>query len=384
MVSGPCGYAYTARGGISVSLPIKVLFVFSRATRAEQQSLLAHEQTPDDLLYGFLKLDESAFERQSVTRCLNEWTWRRYAYLPLELAIARQVGMGFALSFARDHLSYLRAADVIVSTVDAVGLPLAWLKRRGQLATPLLYLCQGLTDRLEGMPKSSWRRRWWQRFYASLLGGAERVVVLGEGAREPLLRLLRLAEERVAVVPFGVDAQFWRPRLFASGGYILSVGSDQARDYATLVAAVDKRPLKIVTRLPVPEAIGRPNVAVNSQYSEAQLRDLYQRAACVVTPLKDVSQPSGQSATLQAMACGKAVIVTRTRGLWDPAVMQHLYNCYLVAPGDVAGMRAALQWLTAHPNEVQRLGAAARATVEERYTSTKLAEAMRAQIYAAL
>ncbi|MBI4021911.1 MAG: hypothetical protein HY372_00995, partial [Candidatus Andersenbacteria bacterium] len=234
---------------------IKVLYVFSRSTRVEQQRLLKHREAPDDLLYGYLRLSREVFARQNITRCLDEWSWRRAVRLPLEMAITRQARIGFALSFVRDHLGSLRQADVIVATVDTVGLPIAWLKWRGLLSTPLVYMSQGLTDRLEKLPERSWRRRYGQFFYSRLLGAAERTAVFGEGAAEPLRRMFKVQRQRMAVVPFGVDDAFWQPaEAKTADEVVLSVGSDAARDYATLVAASRKRRLKIVTRLTVPEA----------------------------------------------------------------------------------------------------------------------------------
>lgn len=362
----------------------KVLYVFSRTTRAEHERLLEHRDAPDDLLYGYLKLSSAEFATQSITRCLDEWTWRRYVALPLELMVARQVRMGFALSFARDHLVNLRAADVIVTTVDTVGLPIAWLKRRRMLAAPLVYISQGLTDRLERLPAHSRRRQFWQALYGKMVRVAERVVVFGDGAAEPLQRLLRVEDQRLAVVPFGVDGEFWQPGKGQTGRYVLSVGSDAARDYGTLVAAANARQLHIVTRLPVAQPAGHSTIAVGSHYSDVELRDLYQQADYVVTPLKDVAQPSGQSATLQAMACGKAVILTRTRGLWDRQIMRDRVNCCLVAPADVRSLRAAMEWLETHPGERQRIGLAARETVERYFTSRHVASAMAENIHEAL
>jgi glycosyltransferase involved in cell wall biosynthesis len=39
------------------------------------------------------------------------------------------------------------------------------------------------------------------------------------------------------------------------------------------------------------------------------------------------------------MACGKAVILSDTAGLWDREQMRHGEICYLVRPGDPAAMR---------------------------------------------
>ena len=46
-------------------------------------------------------------------------------------------------------------------------------------------------------------------------------------------------------------------------------------------------------------------------YSNIDLRKLYQDASIIVIPIRDVFQPSGYSVTLQAMSCGKPVILPK-------------------------------------------------------------------------
>jgi glycosyltransferase involved in cell wall biosynthesis len=97
--------------------------------------------------------------------------------------------------------------------------------------------------------------------------------------------------------------------------------------------------------------------------SDEELRRLYNQACAVVVPLKDVWQPSGYSVTLQAMSCGRPVILTKTRGLWAPDLLHDGGNCLLVPPGDAAALGAAVGRLRSDPVLAARLGRAARATV---------------------
>jgi len=379
----------------------KVLYVFSRSSRAEQQRLVANVESPDDLLYGYLKIDDSKWEAEYICRYQDEWNWVRRIWFPVEWVIARLIKMGLAWSTVWDNRQKLAKADVIVATADVVGLPLAWFKHRGWLKPPLFYISQGLTDRLEALPVNSWRRRLFVGIYGSWLRAADEILVLGEGAKEPLIKLLSLKHQRVAVVPFGVDDNFWQPArasstpgdvsatpgvfpALASVNYILSVGSDMARDYETLLRAIGDKNLKIVTRQNLPAEMLGDNIKVSSRHTDEELRELYQRASLVVIPLKNVAQPSGQSATLQAMACGKAVILTNTRGLWEPEVMQHKVNCYLVEPEDVEDLQKAIEWMQQNPVEARRIGKEARRTIEERYNSRQLARAIEQQINVAI
>ena len=43
----------------------------------------------------------------------------------------------------------------------------------------------------------------------------------------------------------------------------------------------------------------------------------YQKAFLTIIPLKNSLQPSGQSVSLQSIACGTPVLITKTEGFWD-------------------------------------------------------------------
>jgi glycosyltransferase involved in cell wall biosynthesis len=108
--------------------------------------------------------------------------------------------------------------------------------------------------------------------------------------------------------------------------------------------------------------------------SDAALRELYRQSSFVVVPLKESSQPQGQSVTLQAMACGKAVVLTRTAGLWSRSLMRHGVNCWLVPPGDCGALAAGIDRLANDAALCRRLGAAGRRTVEAHFSSARMGD----------
>jgi glycosyltransferase involved in cell wall biosynthesis len=89
-------------------------------------------------------------------------------------------------------------------------------------------------------------------------------------------------------------------------------------------------------------------------------------------PLKDVYQPSGYSVTLQAMACGRPVVLTRNRGLWTPELLRDGDNCLLVPPGDANALGLAIARIRRDREFAVRLGQAARRTALAHYGLDKI------------
>lgn len=351
----------------------KILFVYGRE-RAALLSRFEAGQGADEFMYGYNHFDRARYDMAFIAKDIEAWSWRRLLWEPIERVISWQVGMGFSLHIALENLRALRDADVIVSTVDAVGLPIAALRWLGWHATPIVFFSQGLSDRVQAIRVKPLRQffRWW---YGRLLAQCAAVLVLGQGAVQGLNEQFGPSIRAVSV-PFGVDSAFWRPGAAATGSYILSVGSDKGRDYPTLLAALNGEELTIVTFQTISANQRWPKLSVGSRYSDEELRTLYQEAQCVIIPLLDVAQPSGQSATLQAMACGQAVILTKTKGLWEPEHMRHLKNCYLVPPGKPEAIREAVAFFREHPDQAEAIGQRARQTVLDRYSSHHFAEAI--------
>ena len=357
----------------------RVLFLFRR-NRLEQLQAWRNGNAPADFLYGLPFIDSNGIVCEFVEGDDTSDDWRRRICYPFESVISRVVGIGFSLHIVWIHWKRIRRASILVSTVDTCGLPIAMLKWLGILRAPVIYISQGLAHRLLMRVPSGCA--WLVRLaYSRFLQSVERVLVLGEGAAAPVEREFCVDPARVSILPFGVDDRYWMPtENHSQGDYILSIGTDAARDYPTLLSAAVHRKLHIVTRQCLSASLLGSEVHVSSNHSFAQLRGLYRAARFVVIPLQDVDQPSGQSAALQAMACGKAVILTRTRGLWEAAHMRHMETCYLVDPGDVDNLRNGIDYLWTNPREAERIGLNGRRLVEHRYNARALAQNLRRHV----
>ena len=67
---------------------------------------------------------------------------------------------------------------------------------------------------------------------------------------------------------------------------------------------------------------------------DSQLRDLYNNARLIILPLKNSYQPSGQSVTLQAMSCGRSVVISKTEGFWDTKNFKNKEHLFFVEKND--------------------------------------------------
>jgi glycosyltransferase involved in cell wall biosynthesis len=160
----------------------------------------------------------------------------------------------------------------------------------------------------------------------------------------------------------------------------LSIGTAK-RDYATLIAAVSQLPGY------------RTNIGASSIFGDAytghfqkempdwvhfvegvsgeQLVLRYQAARFVVVPLvASAHSGAGASVALEASACGKAVIATRTAGM--PSFVQDGKTGILVPPNDIGAMREAIRMLYSNPALADEMGKAGRAYVESEFETEKV------------
>jgi glycosyltransferase involved in cell wall biosynthesis len=98
----------------------------------------------------------------------------------------------------------------------------------------------------------------------------------------------------------------------------------------------------------------------------AQLRDLYARSRFVVIPLLPSNTDNGVTCILQAMAMGKPVICSRTRGQVD--VIEDGVTGLFVPVGDAGALRTAMTELWNDRDRAAEMGRRARAYIEAHHT----------------
>jgi glycosyltransferase involved in cell wall biosynthesis len=211
------------------------------------------------------------------------------------------------------------------------------------------------------------------------LSSTARIVCFGRSQRDELIALGMSGEDNVVTVPLGVDERWFAPTSEEPDArpFILTVGKDLGRDFATFGAAVDGIDARVeVIALPRNlVGVTLPANALARQVGITQLRTLYSQASCVVVPQRRETYAFGAdggiTVLLEAMAMGKPIVAS------DRAILRDYVDdgveALLVPPEDPAALRAAIQRLLDDPELARSLGSAARARVERAHTSRDFA-----------
>lgn len=344
---------------------MRLLYLYS-TPRSElfRQSLSG--QGPDSGLYGLNHLwkfgIDAAFVDDGFVRGRLSSLWQL-----IHSTMASHTGLGFNLEQAMRLRAMLGRFDVVFTTTESCGLPVALLRHCGLVQTPIVFGSVGLAERAEGRQDGLAFR-----LYRRALASVDRVVYYGYDEGRSLSRLLGLPERKLRFIRYGVDVDYFRPQRGGAAGFVLTAGKDACRDFDIFLAAVDGLdvPVKLVTSPGRLDGLRIPqNVEVQYSVPIGELRDYYARSMFVVVPVRDNSYSAGTTVLLEAMSMGKAVIASRTRAIKRGYGLQGGENCVLVTPGNVTELRDAIRRLLANPLDAARIGRNARRAVEDSHSS---------------
>jgi glycosyltransferase involved in cell wall biosynthesis len=364
-----------ARGAVAAAGSPSV-FVLFRDSPLRRAALAAPPGAGERYaLHGLDELRARGFAvRHSLEPAFRPRAAHRAGDRVLRAAVARAGGYGGDFAAVLACRRAANAADVVLSTVDTVGIPAALLARAGVLRRPLVYVSIGLLDRVARLRNEPVRR-----LYRSAIRGCAAVVAYGHAEADELRRWLGPGTP-VRFVPFGVDTEAFRPAGVEPDLDVLSVGADPQRDYALLERVVRRLPGRGFTAVVSADQArelrdAAPNLAVASELPFREVQARVARARVVALPVRDNLYSGATTTLLHAMAAAKPVVVSRTAAIADGYGLVDGANVRLVPPGDDEAFAAAVEQLLADPVAAAALGARARETVErelgwERYAGT--------------
>lgn len=253
-----------------------------------------YQTNPDHFLFGANYL-KASFSNQGF----NKFNLLKWPISPLQTYFLKHQNVGFQLDQALCLLPRLKAADVIVTTNDSCGLPIAALKKLGLLHTPQIYFHIGF---------HSHKKRQLKRLTESLLKIPEKIICFSPNT-------LKQFKPHFMAPP--VDTQYFKPQITKFKYDLLAVGRDLGRDYQTFFKAINNLKLKAllicdpknILNLDLPN-----NLEVKFSLPYNQVRKYYHQAKIIVIPTKK-NTVSGQVNLLESLACNKPVIAARTPAL---------------------------------------------------------------------
>ena len=188
-----------------------------------------------------------------------------------------------------------------------------------------------------------------------------------------------IPEQRIRVVPPGVDLRAWRTRTDAvatrrapdSPARLLFVGGDFARKGGPLLLDVFRNSLRgrcqlhMVTK----EALDdEPGIFVYRDLApnDSRLHQLYETCDALVLPTR---ADCFSLASIEAMASGLPVITCAVGGI--PEIVEDGVSGWLVPVGDGGALYHAIDALLTDPMQAQAMGRRGRAIVEDRFDAAK-------------
>jgi len=250
-----------------------------------------------------------------------------------------------------------------------------WL--RSGIATQLLCVECGLTAM-----RGKCNAHFIQEFFASLafsptykmvmrssLRNARAVIVYNSFIRDMIDDCAR----DVRIIPSGVDHVRFFYQQFPRGDIkkILMVGrvSDWTKGFPLLQQVCrelwrKRKDFRLIVTVDGEQRYGEPFIETRAWMPQEKLPSLYAEADLCVFPSL-WQEPQG-IAPLEAMSCGRPVVVTRVGGL--QCLVEDGVQGFVVPPGDANALKQAVSRLLDDQALRERMGRAARERVEERYT----------------
>jgi glycosyltransferase involved in cell wall biosynthesis len=281
--------------------------------------------------------------------------WRRFLYAPFPVWSAQVVEAYFQR----------RNYDAIISWGEQLTLGFAlllWLTRKH---VPHIALSYSISQRRKA------------KLLKLTQGKIDRLVLWTSSQVDFALNKLGIPQPKVIPVHWGVDQNFYRP--LAIGTDMICSAGREMRDYGTLIEALRDSQIRchiaaysvprkhdawikaVRNAMPLP-----PHITIGRMKNVVELRMLYAKSRFVVLPLLQNETDSGTGVIVQAMAMGKAVICSKTRGQRDH-VEDGKTGIY-VPVGNPSALREAIQYLWDNPELADRMGHEGRKRVEQHHT----------------
>ncbi len=335
------------------------------------------KSNPKEFLYGMYELKEkgiydidSVFEPRNNKRGII----RKLLWL-LEQPFARVVKLGIPFGIYWLHKNKYKEIDTIVCINDAISFSILFWKKFGFIDSKVVTIFQSLPERYNKYFK---HRSLFFKIIKNLLNHSDNILVLSSSAKYEIAKIFDIPLEKIEVFYFGADLEFWKYKEFniEKRDYILAIGNDMNRDYETLCSAISNKYKTIIISN---KNIKCESVEVRSNITNEEVRELYYGARLVITPsMKLLTESSGLSTTVQAMACGTPVLIS------DSLPMRELFKedkeIAYFEPENQDNLEKKISQVWSNEQLLKTLSRNSRKKIEEKYNSLFMAEKLESLI----
>lgn len=261
----------------------------------------------------------------------------------------------------------IRDYDLVYAWHAVMGLVVAFLCRLLHVKRPKIVIAQLIIPKRPATLNQYLR----ETFIRYALKRVETVIVYSTIEAEKFAERYGNGFTTFTFLPLGIELSNHRP---ASDEHYIFSGGRSNRDYATLVKAVNGLNFKVkiaAQRFNVSELTLPENVETYFDVYGENFNRLLAGATIVVIPLERADESSGQLVLLNAMAFGKPIIITKSRGVED--YIRDGQNVITIPRQNTFALRTELDGLLNSAEERRRLGTRAKESVKS-FTLAKQAE----------
>jgi glycosyltransferase involved in cell wall biosynthesis len=351
----------------------KISIVLPGEARRARISGVRDGINPREFFYGGLALRNEGHDVEFINarKLSTSVLGRIHQYYERKCNGITQFGVGS--SQIMNIAAQLADRDIVFGFTDSFSLSLGLYRKLLPEHVKVIGGFHGLADWKDRV-RRPFRSRFHDLVRKSLLN-LDIAMTSGAADREAALVSYELPPNALTHYDFGVDQQFWYP---CSGShdvdkkkFFFAIGSDPQRDYDLISRTDLPESVVIVTSLNVDGARCNPKIDIirgslsRSNLTDLDIRGFYRDCLAVIVPVKNIWQPSGCSVTLQAMSCGKPVIITDYKGLFDRDILKDGENCLIIPPGDPSSLRTAMLRLASDSEFRSELSAGALRTAKK-------------------
>ena len=351
------------------------LFLFPGASRVDRLDGINTRTAPKEFYYGYLYLKDQGYsveivdthncKKNIINRVLLNYEIKRNSFLNFGISKQRVIAL-------EDKINH---ADTAISFTDGFSLSMGLYCTKYKKKPILIGGFHGLSDILKFVRPGV--KKYADYKIRKALDNLDHILFFGEADQLQAIDYFNIQKDKTSLFPFGIDTEFWVPNKKKNEDYILSVGSDRNRDYDTLTSISVNNPIRILTRLPISFSPNKNIELINENFhnsliTDSMLRDMYQNSSMVVVPINDVYQPSGYSVTLQAMSCGKVVILSDFKGLWDRDLFISNKNCILVPPNNEIELQKSINKINSDHDLKKEIENSARETAKKYFNLQRM------------